>query len=72
MATHVFPSVVDSHNEDLKNVAPDLINGMKIYEKGSGYLVGNLAFSEGLSPHKTVRFGNVIGSEGSVIHLFKK
>jgi len=54
MNSYVFPSVVDSHNEELKNVAPNLLNGMKIYEGGSGYLVGNLAFSEGLSPHKII------------------
>lgn len=49
-----FPSVVEVHNEELRNVAPDLLNGMKIYDSGSGYLVGNLAFSEGLSPHKII------------------
>ena len=54
MISYTFPSVVESHNEELKNAAPDLINGLKIYEKGSGYLVGNLAFSEGLSPHKII------------------
>jgi len=54
MLSRIFPSAVDISNHELKNVAPDLLSGMKIYEEGSGYLVGDLAFAEGLSPHKII------------------
>lgn len=52
--TYIFPSVFEGNNTDLRNVAPDLINGMKVYHNGDGYVVGNLALTEGVSPHRNI------------------
>ncbi|WP_226389236.1 hypothetical protein [Penaeicola halotolerans] len=49
-----FPSVIESNNVDLKNVAQDLSTGLKIFHEGQGYIIGNLALSEGVSPHKNI------------------
>ena len=52
--TYTFPSVFEGNNTDLKNVSPDLINGLKIFHNGEGYVIGNLALTEGVSPHKNI------------------
>lgn len=52
--TYIFPSVFEGNNTDLRNVAPDLINGLKIYHNGDGYVIGNLALTEGISPHRNI------------------
>ena len=52
--TYTFPSVFEGNNTDLRNVSPDLINGLKIYHNGEGYVVGNLALTEGVSPHRNI------------------
>ncbi|MCB0720052.1 MAG: hypothetical protein KDD65_16515, partial [Bacteroidetes bacterium] len=54
MKQFIFPSVVESHNSELSNVAPDLVHGVKIFDNGTGYIVGHLALSEGNSPHKAI------------------
>jgi plasmid segregation protein ParM len=54
MRTIVFPSVIESHNHELRNVAADLLHGMKIFDEGTGYVVGDLALSEGIAPHKAI------------------
>ncbi len=36
-----FPSVIESNNVDLKNVAQDLSTGLKIFHEGQGYIIGN-------------------------------
>jgi len=48
------PSVYESNNLDLKFVAPDLVNGLKLTEREQSYIIGNLALSEGISPHRNI------------------
>ena len=52
--TYTFPSVFEGNNTDLRNVSPDLINGLKITHNGEGYVLGNLALTEGVSPHRNI------------------
>ena len=52
--TYTFPSVFESNNTDLRNVSPDLINGLKVTHNGEGYVLGNLALTEGVSPHRNI------------------
>lgn len=52
--TYTFPSVIEGNNTDLKNVSPDLINGLKVYFENEGYVIGNLALTEGVSPHRNI------------------
>ena len=52
--SYVFPSAIESHNSELLNVADSLINGLKIYHNNEGYILGNLALTEGVSPHKNI------------------
>ncbi len=52
--TYTFPSVIEGNNTDLRNVSPDLINGLKIYHNNEGYVIGNLALTEGVSPHRNI------------------
>ena len=54
MKKFVFPSVIESHNSELSNVAPDLEHGLKLYEQDNGYIIGQLALSEGVAPHKAI------------------
>ncbi|PRY88579.1 ParM/StbA family protein [Mongoliibacter ruber] len=49
-----IPSVYESNNIDLRFVSKDLVNGLKIMNNGTPYIVGNLALSEGVSPHKNI------------------
>jgi plasmid segregation protein ParM len=49
-----YPSVLESSNLELRNVARDLVSGLKIYHDNVGYLVGELALSEGTSPHRNI------------------
>lgn len=52
--TYIFPSVFEGNNTDLRNVSPDLMNGLKVFHNGEGYVIGNLALTEGVSPHRNV------------------
>lgn len=54
MTIHTFPSIIESHNTELENVALDLVNGLKIFDDDTGYIIGELALSEGASPYKAV------------------
>jgi hypothetical protein len=54
MTTHTFPSIIESHNTELENVALDLVHGLKIYDDDTGYVIGDLALQEGASPSKAV------------------
>ncbi|HRR08653.1 MAG TPA: hypothetical protein PLO56_08155 [Rhodothermales bacterium] len=54
LITYPFPSVYETHNGDLVNVASDLLQGMKIYSDQTGYIIGQLALSEGINPHKAI------------------
>lgn len=50
----VIPSVYESNNFDLKHVAKNLVNGLKIVHEDQSYIVGELALSEGISPHRNI------------------
>ncbi len=52
--SYVFPSAIESHNTELLNVAENLLNGLKIFHEDEGYILGDLALTEGISPHKNV------------------
>ncbi len=52
--TIIFPSVFERHNSELDKVADNLLDGLKIFLNGEAYIIGNLAFSEGLNPHRTI------------------
>jgi hypothetical protein len=57
MATNqflLFPSLVESHAGELRQVAPNLLNGMKVLHEGTAYLVGQLAVIEGQSAQKAL------------------
>jgi len=49
-----IPSVFEHNNSNLSMVSQDLINGLRLYIDDVPYVVGKLALSEGLSPHRTV------------------
>src|SRR5690606_18167566 len=49
-----YPSVFESSNLELRNVARDLVSGLKLYHNNIGRLVGDLALSEGTSPHRNI------------------
>lgn len=49
-----YPSVFESTNLELRNVARDLVSGLKLYHDNIGYLVGDLALSEGTAPHRNI------------------
>ena len=49
-----FPSIIEGNNTELRQVAPDLINGLKLHEKRRAYVIGNLALTEGVAPHKNI------------------
>lgn len=49
-----FPSLIEGHNQELCEVAHDLLHGLKLYEKRRAYILGHLALSEGVAPHKNI------------------
>lgn len=49
-----FPSVIEGNNAELRQVAPDLLHGLKLFEKRRAYVIGDLALSEGVAPHKNI------------------
>lgn len=49
-----IPSVFEHNNSNLSMVSQDLINGLRLYIDDIPYVVGNLALTEGLAPHRTV------------------
>jgi plasmid segregation protein ParM len=59
-----FPSIIEGHQTALKQVAGDLLHGLKLYEKKRAYLIGHLALSEGVAPHK-----NINASPGEIEYL---
>lgn len=50
----VLPSVYETNNIELKNVAENLISGLKLTLDDHSYIVGDLALSEGTSPHRNI------------------
>ena len=49
-----FPSLIEGNNQELREVATDLLHGLKLYEKRRAYVLGNLALTEGVAPHKNI------------------
>ncbi|PLW92142.1 MAG: hypothetical protein C0592_12300 [Marinilabiliales bacterium] len=54
LKTYTIPSVIEANSFELKQVAPDLLNGLRVYHNEMPYLVGDLAILEGSSPQKTL------------------
>ena len=54
LKSFTFPSVYEATNMELRSVASDLLNGMKIKMGDIEYMVGNLVLLEGMSPHKNI------------------
>lgn len=55
LKTYTIPSVIEANSFELNNVAPKLLQGLRIYdEKEMPYLIGDLAILEGSSPQKTL------------------
>jgi len=52
--SYIFPSAIETNNSNLANVSANLLNGLKLYHDDESYLIGNLALTEGISPHKNV------------------
>jgi hypothetical protein len=49
-----IPSVLESHNLPIKGVTNSQNNGIKIFHNKQSFIVGELALSEGKSPHKVI------------------
>ncbi len=54
MKSYCFPSSYELTNQELSNVADNLLNGLKMRINENDYIVGNLALREGYSPHKNI------------------
>ncbi len=54
LKSYNFPSVYEATNRELKNIAENILDGIKINIDDTDYIVGNLALSEGYSPHKSI------------------
>lgn len=52
LKSYIFPSVYEAVNRELPNVSDNVLNGMRIKLNDEDYMVGNLALTEGYSPHK--------------------
>lgn len=54
LKSYNFPSVYEATNQELKDVAENILDGIKINLNDNEYIVGNLALVEGQSPHKNI------------------
>lgn len=54
LKSYNFPSVYEATNQELANVAENILDGIKINIEDTDYIVGNLALVEGYSPHKNI------------------
>lgn len=54
MRIQVFPSILEKNDTELKSVFNDFISGIRITHNGEKYIVGNLAVTEGVAPHKII------------------
>lgn len=54
LKSYNFPSVYEATNQELTNVAENILDGIKINIDDTDYIVGNLALIEGYSPHKNI------------------
>ncbi len=49
-----LPSVVERYNQALINVSTDPEKGIQLYEAGAGYLIGDLALTQGHAPYRNI------------------
>ena len=49
-----IPSVIERYNQPLINVSTSPEKKIQLYEAGVGYLIGELAFSQGVSPYRNI------------------
>jgi plasmid segregation protein ParM len=54
LLSQTFSSLIENNNSALNNTAADLLNGLKILHENQWYICGNLALTEGQSPHKLI------------------
>ena len=54
LKSYNFPSVYEATNQELANVAENILDGIKINLDDTDYIVGNLALVEGYSPHMSI------------------
>ena len=54
LKSYNFPSVYEATNQELANVAENILDGLKINLDDTDYIVGNLALVEGYSPYKSI------------------
>ncbi len=54
LKSYNFPSVYEATNQELSNVAENILDGIKLMVDENEYIVGNLALVEGYSPHKNI------------------
>jgi hypothetical protein len=49
-----IPSVIERYNQPLVNVSSSPEKKIQLYEGGAGYIIGELAFSQGISPYRNI------------------
>jgi len=49
-----IPSVIERHNQPLVNVSGTVEKNIQLYDSGIGYLIGELALSQGLAPYRNI------------------
>jgi hypothetical protein len=49
-----IPSVIERYNQPLINVSASPEKKIQLYESGTGYLVGELALSQGVAPYRNI------------------
>jgi len=49
-----IPSVIERHNQAIKQLTGPLHKRIQLYESGAGYLVGDLALTQGLAPYRNI------------------
>ena len=72
-----IPSLLEAYSVPLQGVAHSIENGLQIYDNNQGYVIGNLALEQGISPYRNInsspkesdyqilaKAGILVGSEG--------
>ncbi len=72
-----FPSLIEAYSTPLRGVANQIQDGLQLFEENQGYVVGNLALEQGISPYRNInsspteldyqllsKAGILIGSDG--------
>lgn len=52
--TTTIPSVIERYNQPLTNVSSSPEKCIQLYETGAGYLIGDLALSQGQAPYRNI------------------